>query len=93
MANEHPYKYMVDNGVIADPLMKDWTQFDSKLFDRMLAPHIASELPLSEAVVQKIKNMSERYSSVRKTLYALLDELNDPLFFPNDASSLRLHVQ
>lgn len=84
MTDKHEYKYMVDNGVIADPLMKAWQEFETKVFERMFQPTMQSVQPLSVANLQKVKTINDQYTLVRKKMYELLDQLNDPLFFPKD---------
>ena len=88
MTDTHPYKYMIDNGVIADPLMKEWIHFENNLFNRLLTPHYYSPLNINheEASIQKnkMKNIQNKFYLIRKIMYEILDELNDPFFFPNE---------
>lgn len=85
MTDKHPYKYMVDNGVITDPLMKEWIKFEDNLFYRLFTPYTNSLLNINLDDVQfhknKITDIEEKFSSIRKTMYKILDELNDPFFF------------
>lgn len=71
MTNKHEYKYMVDNGVIADPLMKAWQEFETKVFECMFQPTMQSVQPLSVATLQKVKTINDQYTSVRKIMYEL----------------------
>lgn len=81
MTDAHEYKYMVDNGVIADPLMKAWQDFETKIFDRMFQPTRSSVNPITVSSLQKVKAINDKYTTVRRTMYELLDQLNDPMFF------------
>ena len=71
--------YMVDNGVIGDPLMKEWEQFEQKLFQRLYAPNHIS-LITSLETLERIKIITDEYFLLRRTMYNILDQLNDPFF-------------
>lgn len=85
MTDKHPYKYIVDNGVIADPLMKEWINFEDNLFNRLFTPQTSSLRNISLDDVQlhknKINDIEKKFTSIRKIMYKILDELNDPFYF------------
>lgn len=90
MTDTHEYKYMVDNGVVADPLMKAWQDFETMIFDRMFHPTRSLEKPLTVGSLQKVKDINDQYTLVRRTMYEILDKLNDPLFFPDVQSPIHI---
>ena len=73
----HEYHWMVDNGVVADPIMKAWLLLDNMIVDRGLAPLLNGCPAEIETIVRAV---NQEYTGIRKAMFKMLDALNDPVY-------------